>query len=437
MNWQFVVQIGNDDYFSPPKEQGREQIIVQLQKNLGEYSIQENIADIVKRFHLSQSEIVRDLLNIAIAIYSADKMIKREEAYDGWTRYITLYIPVSNKNLWEHQKELLLEAVRFLSGDYWEIEFRGIVPMNEKEKIQPELLREEGSKQVVLLSGGLDSFIGAIDTLEETENEVVFLSHYGAGIIKSVQDQVINYLKDQYKERVISIQPYIQPPKPQEPSQRSRSILFLGLGIFVAHSLGRKSKLHVCENGFISLNVPISSKRIGSNSTRTTHPFFIDTVRKLLENLGIDVEIITAYRYKTKGEMLRETQNSKMLLDGLKLTRSCSKSNLRWSRYDPKGHCGICMPCIIRRSALRAAGMPEGDYLYDITSDISNLSTSQTDTIRALRIFLERYKEKEGTLIFDILSNGPLPESAGIIDEFESVFRRGLKEINDLLGQKT
>jgi len=435
MNWQFVIQIGNDDNFSPPKEKGREQIIVQLHKNLGEYSIQENIADIVKRFHLSQSEIARDLLNIAIAIYSADKMIKREEAYDGWTRYITLYIPVTNKKVWEHQKELLLEAVRFLSGDYWEIEFREIDPMNETEEIQAELLREERSKQVVLLSGGLDSFIGAIDTLEESNKEVIFLSHYGAGIIKSVQDQVINYLKKQYKERVISIQPYVQPPKPQEPSQRSRSILFLSLGIFVAHSLGRKSKLHVCENGFISLNVPISPKRIGSNSTRTTHPFFIDAVQKLLENLGIDVEIITAYSYKTKWEMLKETLNRKILLDGLELTRSCPKSNLRWLKYDPKGHCGICMPCIIRRSALRSAGMPEGNYLYDITSDTSKLSSSQKDTLRALNIFLERYKEKNGTLVFDILSNAPLPESSGIIDEFESVFRRGLNEIADFLGK--
>lgn len=436
MNWQFVVQIGNDDNFSPPKEKGREQIIVQFYKNLGEYSIQENIADIVKRFHLSQSEIARDLLSIAIAIYSADKMIKREEAYDGWTRYITLYIPVTNKTVWEHQKELLLEAVRFLSGDYWEIKFRDLEASSETETHQSALFKEAKSKQIVLLSGGLDSFVGAINILEATEGEVIFLSHYGAGIIKSIQDQVIEYLKDKYKDRVVSIQPYIQPPEPQEPSQRSRSILFLALGIFVASSLGRKSKLHVCENGFISLNVPISPKRIGSNSTRTTHPFFIDTVQKLLENLGVDVEIITPYSYKTKGEMLRETQNREMLLGGLELTRSCSKSNLRWLQYDPKGHCGICMPCIIRRSALRAAGMPEGNYLYDITVDISNLSTAQRDTLRALNIFLERYKEKDGTLIFDILSNGPLPESSGSIDEFESVYRRGLNEIADLLGKK-
>lgn len=435
MNWQFVVQIGNDDSFLPPKQKGREQIVVQFQKGLGTHFIQDNIADIVKRFHLSPSEISKDLLNIAIAIYCADKMIKREEAYDGWTRYITIYIPVRNKSVWEHQKELLLEAVRFLSGDYWEFEFRDLEQMNETDEFQEELLKEEQTKQIVLLSGGLDSFIGAIDILEATDNEVIFLSHYGAGIIKPIQDQVIDYLKNQYKERVVSIQPYIQPPKPREPSQRSRSILFLSLGVFVAHSLGRASKLHVCENGFISLNVPISPNRIGSNSTRTTHPFFIDTFQRLLINLGIDVEIMTDYKYKTKGEMLKQSRNKRVLLGGLELTRSCSKSNLRWFGYDPKGHCGICMPCIVRRSALHAASMPEGEYLYDITSGLSNLSTPQIDTLRALRIFLERHKGKSGTLIFDILSNGPIPVSSGELDQFESVFRRGLDEISILLGK--
>lgn len=432
MNWQFVVQIGNDDHFLPPKEKGRERIVVQLNKDLGTNIIHENIADIVSSFHLSPSEIVRDLLNIAIAIHCADKMIERKKAYDGWTRYITIYIPVRNRTVWERQKELLLEAIRFLSGDYWKIEFRDIEPMNSTETLQEPLI-EEHSKQVVLLSGGLDSFIGAIDILEAANSDVIFLSIYGAGIIKSVQDQVINYLKDNYGERVISIQPYVQSPKPQEPSQRSRSILFLSLGIFVAHSLGRTSELHVCENGFISLNVPISPNRIGSNSTRTTHPFFIDAFQKLLVNLGIDVEIITTYKYKTKGEMLKESRNRNILVDGIELTRSCSKSNLRWLKYDPKGHCGICMPCIVRRSALHDAGMPEGEYLYDIASDLSSLSISQRDTLRALRIFLERHKGKPKTLIFDILSNGPIPESSGEINKFESVFRRGLNEIDNLM----
>jgi len=433
MNWQFVVQIGNDDNFSPPKEKGREQIIVQLYKNLGEYSIQENIADIVKRFHLSQSKIARDFLNIAIAIYSADKMIKREEAYDGWTRYITLYVPVSNKQLWEKQRELVLEAVRFLSGDYWDIEFRDIEDTSKTEFRQAEMLKAEQPKQIVLLSGGLDSFIGAIDLLETSNSEVVFMSHYGAGNVKSVQDRVIEYLGQLYKDRVISIQPYIQPSNSQELSQRSRSILFLGLGIFIAQGLGKKSKLHVCENGFISLNVPISTNRIGSNSTRTTHPFFISTIRELVSNLGIDVEIETQYSFKTKGEMLLEVKNKDVLEKGVHLTRSCSKSELRYKKFDTKGHCGVCMPCIVRRASLRKAGMPEGEYLFNITSNSLRLSKTYGETLRALKIYIESIKEKKGTLLFEILSNGPLPENSGSVDEFESVFQRGLTELIDLL----
>lgn len=433
MNWQFILQVGKDDKFSPPKEKDRKQIFVQLYD--GSSTIHQNIGYIVDRFHLSPSEISQDFLNIAISIYSADRMIKREEAYDGWTRYITLYIPVSNTTIWEKQRDILLEAVRFLSGDYWEFEFRELNFKKESITRQPELPKEEIPKDFVLLSGGIDSFIGAIDILETTSDEVIFLSHYGSGgVLKSIQDEVIDHLKDQYHGRVVSIQPFVQPANSKELSQRSRSILFVGLGIFVSQGLVPKPRLYVCENGFISLNVPISPKRIGSNSTRTTHPYFIELIRKLIEELSLGVELVTPYSFKTKGEMLMEVKNRQVLEDGIDLTRSCSKSDLRWFKYDPKGHCGVCMPCIIRRASLRKAGMPEGDYLYDIDSYALNLSKSRGETLRALRIFLERYKKKEGTLIFDLLSNGPIPESSGAIDDFESVFRRGLDELITLLG---
>ena len=79
----------------------------------------------LKKFKLGPSEVAIDLLIIACTMYAADTRIEREKyAEDSWTRMIDLYIPVSDKNLWDTQKELLQKIFRFLTGDIWNITFR-------------------------------------------------------------------------------------------------------------------------------------------------------------------------------------------------------------------------------------------------------------------------------------------------------------------------
>ena len=432
MNWQFTIQVGDKDNFVAPIEKNRKQIYIELEKSNGNSNVRFHTDTLIGDCKISNNKLAKDLLNIAIAIYCADKMILREEAYDGWTRFITLYIPVSDTKIWEGQKDLLLDAIRFLSGDYWEIVFRDLEIGDTDVEVQKGLYKNSVINKYELFSGGLDSFIGAIDLLESSTDNVCFISHYSSPIEKSIQKEVIDFLKNIYKGRINAVQINIQPPNSQELSQRSRSILFIALGFNYALSQGKRNQLYICENGFISLNVPLSPNRIGSNSTRTTHPFFIDRMRKLVCNIGNDVEILTNYQFKTKGEMIKDTQNKEVLAAGVGLTRSCSKSNLRYAGYSPKGHCGVCLPCIVRRSALRAAGYPEGNYLHDI-SQKSELSESEGNTLRAMELSLQYYKNKRGTLIFDVLANGQIPSSSGLISDYESVFRRGLVEIGKLI----
>ena len=40
----------------------------------------------------------------------------------------------------------------------------------------------------------------------------------------------------------------------------------------------------VPENGYISLNIPLTYSRIGSSSTRTTHPYYFELLNQLLKN---------------------------------------------------------------------------------------------------------------------------------------------------------
>ena len=88
-----------------------------------------------------------------------------------------------------------------------------------------------------------------------------------------------------------------------EPSLRSRSIVFIGLGIYAASEVGAEIPLLAPENGTIALNLPLTPSRSGSCSTRTMHPFYLDTLRSVLNDLGLKNSLTNPLGLKTgKGE---------------------------------------------------------------------------------------------------------------------------------------
>lgn len=59
---------------------------------------------------------------------------------------------------------------------------------------------------------------------------------------------------------------------------------------------------------------------------------------------------------KTKGGMLRECANQQLEINTE--TMSCSHPSVRWDG-EGNGHCGYCVPCIIRQAAFKAAGLTD------------------------------------------------------------------------------
>ncbi|EEM58614.1 hypothetical protein bthur0007_35600 [Bacillus thuringiensis serovar monterrey BGSC 4AJ1] len=104
-----------------------------------------------------------------MAVFGVDRVVSRDKAQDCWTRNIKLYIPVLEIEKWIENKLLLESILDFLSGDKWDIEFRSR-EFTEKEieakKRIEEFNGEKINKETIcMFSGGLDSFIGAIDLL--------------------------------------------------------------------------------------------------------------------------------------------------------------------------------------------------------------------------------------------------------------------------------
>ena len=300
-----------------------------------------------------------DLIAIALSVISADLAGHRENSTDGWTRQFELTIAVSDPAFWQTQVTTLEQLLCYLSNDVWTLNFvgGGKIPQSLRE---PEHPTEDC---VVLLSGGLDSFIGAIDLAAkgrrplavsqtvrgDAEKQVAFATLIGGGL------------------RHVQVHHTAEVPDPEDPpTQRARSILFLAYGVFMATSLlnhqsGKEVTLYVCENGLIALNPPLTDERLGSLSTRTTHPVIFALLQDVLDAGQLRVRIENPYRFKTKGEMMAECADQDLLTSRAYQTTSCG----RFKKFGYK-HCGRCIPCLVRRAAFAAAGCVDATfYVYD------------------------------------------------------------------------
>ena len=153
---------------------------------------------------------------------------------------------------------------------------------------------------VCLFSGGVDSLAGAIDLLEAGQH-VLLVSHYDFGQLAGSQNLLTENLARHYGPDKIRRWGFRIQFEAPELSLRSRSLLFIGLGVAAASVWGRNLPLQIPENGWISLNPPLTSSRLGSYSTRTTHPYFIAGLKEFFLKVGIKQDLANPYQYAYQG----------------------------------------------------------------------------------------------------------------------------------------
>ena len=386
----------------------------------------------IRIFNSCPSLIAIDLLYISLFVAGADKLISRDLTEDSWKRDIYLYIPVLNKEKWENNKELLEKMLSFLSGDNWKISFRDRkITSYENQQIE-RIKKHKKQKQhaqyvdtVAMFSGGLDSFIGLIDCLEDSLNRTIFISHYGKGkgtreYQEKLKEEILKkYLIDE--QMFYSFHASIYGGK--ESTTRTRSFMFFSHAIAIASTYRNIKRLLVPENGFISLNIPLTNSRIGSSSTRTTHPEYFGYFQRLLYNLDIDIKIINPYQFMTKGEMILQCRNRDFLQENLINTMSCSHPDAgRHRGYKKTGHCGNCLPCIIRKAAILKGNLEDTSDYYDMTGPTATINYNSY--IRGIK----KYNSEKA--IFLIQKNGIIRYN---IKEHTEIYKRGMEELKELL----
>ncbi|WP_090334822.1 Qat anti-phage system QueC-like protein QatC [Dyadobacter koreensis] len=392
------------------------------------------------RLRLVPSEVSMDLLVIACTMYAADTRIRREHhSEDNWTRIIELFIPVSNLGLWNSERRSLEKIFRFLTGDIWSITFRersaNSAVLAPVSKLKRFMMPYE-TDTVCLFSGGMDSFIGAIDLLEKNIRPLLVGHSKSADVSpyqKGCGEALNNHYKENSAQRVFA---FIKVPKAglfnsEDHTERGRSFMFLTLGAICASCLKDRSKLIVPENGMISLNIPLTPLRTGSHSTRTTHPHYFGLMQSLFDNLSLGVTIENPYQFKTKGEMLLECLNKDLVR--ITPTMSCSHPS---GRFEGLGnlHCGSCVPCIIRQASYLSAGISdEFRYRRNIFKEEGlRISKAEGADIIAFKYMIEKAKLNPGYLTAAIRNTGPLGDQ---VDQYVDVYNRALLEVDKLIKE--
>lgn len=381
----------------------------------------------IQRAGIRPSEEVWDFNTIALSVASADNSVPRAKSADGWTRQIDLTIHLCNPALWKTVKKDLEKTLRFLTGDFWHLTFKGIgvIPSGSKKKGKCDC------DCVSLLSGGIDSLVGAID-LVASDHKPIFISQIVQGEAETQKD---------YAKRICPESLHFPwshkihlPGDEKEGSTRGRSIIFFAFAALAASAIDIKNdspvKIYVPENGFISLNIPLNSGRIGSFSTKTTHPVYLKGIMDIWNTVGIKCELIMPYQFKTKGEILTECQNQSLLKELVSRSVSCGKYRVKPYK---RRHCGRCLPCLVRRAAFKKWGKTDNTHRGYFAEQFERIAHGNPDDVGAAAsacLRVERFgiqKFISGSLSFSNHDDRK---------KYEGVISRGLKEIEALLNEK-
>ena len=96
----------------------------------------------------------------------------------------------------------------------------------------------------------------------------------------------------------------------EEPSQRTRALVFLVLGIATALQAGTDT-LWVYENGIGALNLPLNETQLGIDNYRGVHPRFLMLAQDFL-SLALDqpMHIRNPFQFSTKAQMCKSLVGS-------------------------------------------------------------------------------------------------------------------------------
>lgn len=373
----------------------------------------------------------RDAVWLTTTVFVADRTVSRPKSK---TRDMAVDVPVSEVAAWTDQAAELEDILASFTSDNWTVRFRDSGPV-AVSPAQPALeppVREPDL--VCLLSGGADSLCGAVKALDEGRQPLL-LSHWDTNAHKPIQRALVDRLQDLFgpvEHRQIRIARAAEqiggPTFPNETTKRSRSLLFLSLGLAQAAACD-VDELWIPENGWASLNPPLAPERLGAMSTRTTDPVLLGRFDRVLAAVGAHHGITNPFELRTKGEMFADVARilgQRTASELLSATHSCSHSRLA-GEYGQAftTQCGLCFGCTLRRAAFAAASIDDRTpYLDTILTgaDLADFAGKWSDDVRAMA-----YATRRGVQPHQLLALR-LPDRFSL-DDAHNLLVRGFDEL--------
>ncbi|MCX4550392.1 7-cyano-7-deazaguanine synthase [Streptomyces sp. NBC_01500] len=383
-----------------------------------------------------------DLFRVARTAFIADKYIRRSHTPDRWTRRIRISIPVTNPDRWSAPAALahLTGLLQTLTADIWEVAFRPLA-RHQVEEAFP-LTEADHASEVALFSGGLDSLSWAAARARVKDPRPLLLVMFREIGLSRLQRQVYASVKRLSTGRPILLLPMSQTPNGDgsgsrlETSSRTRSLLYVAGAIRAATSHG-VTTVHIPENGQLAINPPLTPARSAACSTRSVHPWTLRRLNDLVAAIGGTesgtvhagygtVTVTNPLAQLTKGEVCKAARSAGLGPADLEATLSCGKPPMRQRKRQQNGprvpNCGICFPCLVRRSGLfHANGADHTRYAASPWAE--DLPFDRTVDWRALQLWLH-----DSYGLTDLLADVPLPPGTDLAATL-CVLSRGRTEL--------
>lgn len=293
---------------------------------------------------------------------------------EEWSRDITYHLPARVGSPLERLGVRLGGLLGFVLGD-------SIAVHTEPADFADEDLVPRGAAPadvdcVCLLSGGLDSLAGAVALLENGRKPLLLSHETGNPVTRSSREHVRKCLSARYgpvqsASVQLSASGRREPRWPfpderhQEPTRRCRSFVPLAAAAALAHGLGLQ-EVWIPENGVMAAQLPLTRARVGSFTTRTTHPRWLRGLEGLFSDcLGETIHIINPLLGMTKAEAVGDLILPHLSEDAVRGTDSC------WAVGRQAVPCGGCVPCIVRRLTFARCGLAPEAAASDPLSDPS------------------------------------------------------------------
>ncbi|KMK68597.1 7-cyano-7-deazaguanine synthase [Puniceibacterium sp. IMCC21224] len=341
-------------------------------------SISLRISQMSRQLVTHLPDMAIDLIELAAFVYGIDSSVSRGGLADQqmgakWHRSFLVEVPVRALDRWSDPdlKRELEETLMFLSGDRFTFRFvqiqggssgpTGYFDFGPNSSWKPD--------SVLMFSGGLDSFAGALEEIIDRRHRVALISHFSSTKIAPIQNALQKHMAQELGTEMLKHIPMrvqLGGGTNAEGTHRSRSFLFAALGMATAVAFGRE-RVSFYENGVVSLNLPPVGNVLGTRATRTTHPQTLQRFQSLFSRIfDASLRVDNPFFWRTKTDVV-ETIARLGMADQIAFTRSCADVHNQTKQHP---HCGRCSQCIDRRFAIMAADLtafdPEEAYRIDL-----------------------------------------------------------------------